>query len=295
MSGLKEIRTRISSIASTQKITSAMKMVSAAKFHKAQEIFFRFRPYSNKVMELLSQMPITTEDTKISKWFAKPQSLKKVALVVVTSNSSMCAGFNHNLLKKVFEDGPKLFSDIWCSENISIFCFGKKGGDAMSKSGFNLALNDSVLAHAPKFESIAEFCQNHLIGPFENGEFDAVYIAYNVFKNPAQQEPTISQFLPFNLPLENIGVNSEENIIFEPEKDYIMGVLIPMAAKTFFYEILLENAIGEHGSRMTAMHQATENASEITKQLKLQYNKARQAAITKEILEIVSGAEALRG
>ncbi len=296
MAGLKEIRTRISSIASTQKITSAMKMVSAAKFHKAQETFYRFKRYSNKVDEVMLQVASAANDPSVGKWFAKPTNAKSIALIIFSSNSSMCAGFNHNLTKKVLEDGPKLWGELWRSNNLKIFCIGKKGAELLTKKGIEPYFIDTELAQSPKFDDASKFCENQVLDPFYNGDFDAVFVAYNEFRNPAVQEPSIKQYLPFAIPEEVLKEsNDSDNLIFEPNKENILKAIIPMALKTSFYEFSLENAIGEHGARMTAMHQATENATELSKQLKFQYNKARQAAITKEILEIVSGAEALRG
>ncbi len=293
MSGLKEIRTRITSITSTQKITSALKMVSAAKFHKAQETINRFKPYSKKVLDVLSQVIPSAPTDTLQKWFNEPKSLENVALVILTSNSSMCAGFNQNLIKKVMDEGPLLFKDIWCTNNLSIFCLGKKGNDFFSKRGFNVKLSNTQIISKPNYETSTAF-STILIEGYLKGDFDAVFVAYNEFKNTAVQEPTISRLLPYRFPEELKLTKTSSNLVFEPSQEYIMEILIPTALKTFFHEMVLENSIGEHGARMTAMHQATENAIELNKNLKLQYNKARQAAITKEILEIVSGAEALK-
>ena len=296
MSGLKEIRTRINSIASTQKITSAMKMVSAAKFHRAQDTFFRFQDYSEKLNEVFLQVSGGAGNSMVNKWFDEPQQLKRVALVMFSSNSSMCAGFNQNLVKKVVDDGPHVFKDLWKTDNLQIFGLGKKGADILGKRGVKVHFVDDEIVLKTDHDRAITFCTEKLLNSFEKGEFDAVYFAYNEFKNPAVQQPVIKRFLPYTKPkgLVNENPNAPE-IIFEPSKDSILESIIPMALKTFFYEVVLENAIGEHGARMTAMHQATENAIDLSKQLRLQYNKARQAAITKEILEIVSGAEALKG
>lgn len=296
MSGLKEIRTRINSIASTQKITSAMKMVSAAKFHRAQDTFFRFQTYSKKLNEVFLQVSGVTGSSSVDKWFNEPEQLKRVALVLFSSNSSMCAGFNQNLVKYLADEGSHVFKDIWNTENLQIFGLGKKGADILSKRGVKVHSVDDEIVVRASYDTAMDFCNEKLLNPFEQGMYDAVYVAYNEFKNPAVQQPVIKRFLPYTKPegKGNANINALE-ITFEPSKDSILETIVPMALKTFFYEILLENAIGEHGARMTAMHQATENAIDLSKELKLQYNKARQAAITKEILEIVSGAEALRG
>jgi F-type H+-transporting ATPase subunit gamma len=293
MSGLREIRTRINSITSTQKITSAMKMVSAAKFHKAQETLSRFKPYSKKVLEVLAQIAPSASAEVLEKWFAKTLKRDRVVLVVLTSNSSMCAGFNQNLLKNIVEFGPSIFKNIWGNDNLSLYCLGKKGNDFFSKRGFNVVYSDVEIVNKPNFQSSAVLFEQ-LSNKFFSKEIDAVYVAYNEFVNPALQTPTIKQFLPFILPDNLASAKTNPDIIFEPNKDYILDLVIPTALKTFFHEMLLENSIGEHGARMTSMHQATENAMELNKALKLQYNKARQASITKEILEIVSGAEALK-
>lgn len=293
MSGLREIRTRINSITSTQKITSAMKMVSAAKFHKAQETISRFKPYSIKVLDVLAQIIPSASPEVLEKWFTKNQKLDRAALVVLTSNSSMCAGFNQNLLKNIVEFGPSIFKSLWCTNNLNLYCLGKKGNDFFSKRGFNIVYNDTEIVNKPNFKSSADLFVE-LSNKFFNKEIDAVFVAYNEFVNPALQTPTIKQILPFVMPEKLVSTSINQDKIFEPNKEYILDLVIPTALKTFFHEMLLENSIGEHGARMTAMHQATENAMELNKALKLQYNKARQASITKEILEIVSGAEALK-
>ncbi|HDP54824.1 MAG TPA: ATP synthase F1 subunit gamma [Bacteroidetes bacterium] len=295
MLGLKEIRTRITSITSTQKITSAMKMVSAAKFHKAQETVLRYSVYSHKIFDILLQVAPTVNesDPQLSKWFIEPTELNSIALIVLTSNSSMCGGFNLNLGKKIIEETPALFGKAW-SSGVDIFCLGKKGGDYLTKRGLNVLEVNTEIANNPNFANSSNFIES-LAKDYLSKKYDAVYVAYNQFKTPALQIPTLKRILPFSIPKNETPKQVEPNLIFEPSKEYIMEVIMPTALKTLFHETLLENAVGEHGARMTAMHQATENANELNKELKLQYNKARQAAITKEILEIVSGAEALKG
>ena len=295
MSGLKEIRTRINSIASTQKITSAMKMVSAAKFHRAQDTFFRFQTYSQKLNDVFFQVSGVIGEPSVKRWFSEPEQQKRVALVVLSSNSSMCAGFNQNLIKQLADAGPEVFPDIWNTDNLQIFALGKKGANLLNRRGIKTSIIDENIVLTTNYDSAIEFCTQKLLNPFEQGVYDAVYIVYNEFKNPAVQQPVIRRFLPYTKPEETTNNASPTEITFEPSKESILETVIPMALKTFFYEKVLENAIGEHGARMTAMHQATENAIELRKDLKLKYNKARQAAITTEILEIVSGAEALNG
>ena len=271
-----------------------MKLVSAAKFHKAQESISRFSPYSNRILKLLSRIAPFAPDEIQKKWFSAPTELKKVGFVVITSNSSMCAGFNLNLLKHFLEEAPLIAGDLWGTEDVGIFCLGKKGGDFLKKrEDLNVKIINSEVVNKPAFSCSADFC-SLLMKQFEKNEFDAIYLVFNYFKNPAVQEPKITPILPFSPPEKDLSEVDPVELLFEPNKEYILDVLIPLGVKTMFHETILENALGEHGARMTAMHQATENAIELNKNLKLQYNKARQASITKEILEIVSGAEALK-
>lgn len=295
MVGLRDIRNRINSIASTQKITGAMKMISAAKFHRAHDSLFRYKTYSNKILDILNQVSptINKDEPNLSKWFTKPSALSSIALVVITSNSSMCGGFNQNMIKTVVEDTPPEFGENW-REITDFYCLGKKGDAYFRKKGYNVVFGDTDIVNNPDYNSSSKFVQT-LIKQYLEQKYDAVYVAFSEFKNPAVQIPTIKQILPFNAPEAKISEPDESDVIFEPTKEYIIEQLIPLALETFFFEMLLENAVGEHGARMTSMHQATENAIEINKDLKLLYNKARQAAITNEILEIVSGAEALKG
>jgi F-type H+-transporting ATPase subunit gamma len=295
MSGLKEIRTRILSVTSTRKITSAMKMVSAAKFHKAQESIYRFEPYFYKTFEVLSQVLTKNKEPDTVKWFSAPESKKNVALIILTSNSSMCGGFNQNIIKKVMEEIPILLPDCPTKTNLTLFCLGKKGADFFQKRKYNLhSASSNLIVNKPTFNYTSPFA-SLIIEEFLNGTYDLVYVAYNMYKNPAVQIPTIAQFLPIVLPEEMQSSTENFRLVFEPSREHILKLIIPKAMKIFLHKLILENAAGEHGARMTAMHQATDNATELIKELKLQYNKARQSSITKEILEIVSGAEALKG
>lgn len=294
MANLKEIRTRIQSVQSTRKITSAMKMVSAAKFHKAQETIFRFYPYSKKVFEVLAQAfqgVLHEEETK--KWFTECSEPKKVAFLVITSNSSMCGGFNQNLIKKVQEEGSTKLSNLWDNNSIDFYCIGKKGSDYFLKKGLSVKSTDTETIDKPNFQSSAKYA-DMLMETFLNNKYDTIYVAYNQFKNPAVQVPVIERFLPIEFP-KNIKVDTTRTTVFEPDSFQIVKTIIPKSLRIKMHGIILEVSAGEHGARMTAMHQATDNATDLIRNLTLQYNKARQAAITKEILEIVSGAEALKG
>jgi len=295
MSGLKEIRTRLSSVTSTRKITSAMKMVSAAKFHKALESIDRFESYYSKTFDILSQIASIATETGMEKWFTPPARNRNVAIVIITSNSSMCGGFNQNLIKKVTDEIPVLFPNYPETTNLSFFCLGKKGADFFQKRKYSILPSpDNDIVNHPTYSGTSSFA-NSLMDGFLNGHYDSVYIAYNQYKNPAVQVPSIIQYLPITVP--EVAPNGFANfrLVFEPDRDYILNSIIPKYLKVHFHWIMLENSVGEHGARMTAMHQATDNATELIKELTLQYNKARQASITKEILEIVSGAEALKG
>jgi F-type H+-transporting ATPase subunit gamma len=292
MSNLKEIRTRIQSVAATRKITSAMKMVSAAKFHKAQEVIARYKPYAKKTYDILNQIAQDQDDTSFIKWFRKVDRPHKAALVVITSNSSMCGGFNQNILKKVSEDLPRLLPELWGTNELEIYCLGKKGNDFFNRKGYNIKMFSSDIIDKPSYSKSAQLA-DLLSGLFINKEYDAVYVVYNIFKNPALQEPVIEKLLPISIEKSTNEISAD--FIYEPSKSQIAEVIIPKTVKVTLHRYILESSAGEHGARMTAMHQATDNATDIIQNLTLQYNKARQAAITKEILEIVSGAEALKG
>lgn len=296
MSNLKEIRTRINSVSSTRKITSAMKMVSAAKYHKAQETIARFEPYSQRLLAVLAQTFLSEIQEAERFWFKQPEATKPEMLIVITSNSSMCAGFNQNLIKATLDQGPSIFPHSWGTERLSIICLGKKGADILTKRGINIASTDSALVEKPHF-NLSFSMADTLLASYSKQAVGRVMVAYNHFRNPAVQVPTIAQYLPILLPKDETKqpVVVHPDTIFEPSKEHITKVLIPKTMRNLFHGYILQNAVGEHGARMTAMHQATDNATELLSNLVLQYNKARQAAITKEILEIISGAEALKG
>ncbi len=292
MSNLKEIRTRIQSVAATRKITSAMKMVSAAKFHKAQEVIAKYKPYASKTFDVLNQIAQDQADSNFLKWFRTTNTPHKAALVVITSNSSMCGGFNQSILKKVSEEMPRLLPELWGTKELEIYCLGKKGNDFFNRKGHCIKLFSSDIVDKPNFSKSAQLA-NVLSEMFLKGEYDAVYVAYNIYKNPAQQEASIEKLLPLSIEKSSSEITAD--FIYEPSKAQIAEVIIPKTVKITLHRYVLESSAGEHGARMTAMHQATDNATDIIQNLTLQYNKARQAAITKEILEIVSGAEALKG
>ena len=284
MANLKEIRNRISSVSSTMQITSAMKMVSAAKLKKAQDAITAMRPYSNKLTELLQGLSATLDADSGSK-FAEQREVNKVLIVAITSNRGLCGAFNSNVIKQV----NHLINGTYSRKDISILAIGKKANDTFSKTN-NVIDNKSDLFDDLTFENAAEIAQM-LMDEFDAGNYDKIELVYNSFKNAATQVVRIEQFLPI-VPVEQDD-NTNLDYIFEPSKAEIVNTLIPKSLKTQLFKAVRDSFASEHGARMTAMHKATDNATELRDQLKLTYNKARQAAITNEILEIVGGAEAL--
>jgi len=295
MANLKEIRTRINSVRSTRKITNAMKMVAASKLKKAQDAVINLRPYHDKLHEILVDLVRSIENEGISSSYLRNGSENKVLLVVITSNKGLCGAFNANIIKKGIDLAHSKYSEQYKNGKLSFFTIGKKGTDFFKSKGYPVyGFNNDVLDDI-SFKKAVPVMQE-VMDRFLNKEFDKIELVYNKFKNAAVQLITVDQFLPVDLNLENGEETEAEhyNYIFEPDKELIIQELIPKSLRTQFYEALLESLAAEHGARMTAMHKATDNAAEIIKDLQLTYNKARQASITNEILEVVSGAEALK-
>ncbi|MDA9103492.1 MAG: ATP synthase F1 subunit gamma [Schleiferiaceae bacterium] len=282
MANLKELRNRITSIGSTMKITSAMKMVSAAKLKKAQDAIVQMRPYSSKLTEILQKASSTLDSSENA--YGEVKEGNKTRLVVITSNRGLCGGFNSSVVKKA--KAYMLDND----EEISIASIGKKAGEAF-KYDARLADSNIQLWDEINFVNASAYAESLMKG-YLAGDFDKVVIVYNSFRNAAVQIPTAEQFLPLALDTEVVDVDTTE-YLYEPSMAEILDDLIPVSLKTQLYAALLDANASEHGSRMTAMHKATDNAQELQGDLKLVYNKARQAAITNEILEIVGGADAL--
>jgi F-type H+-transporting ATPase subunit gamma len=292
MANLKEVRNRIVSVSSTQQITSAMKMVSAAKLRRAQDAITQMRPYANKLKEILENLSASLDSTEGV--YSQQRPVKSVLLIVITSNRGLCGGFNSNVLKTA----SRLAREEYKNCKVSVLCIGKKAADYFKKTeygiigsdmprGLNELFDDLTFAHvAPVAEKIMQ--------TFVGGEFDKMELVYNQFKNAAVQVTTVEQFLPIQPPAQGTKTKSAD-YIFEPNKQFIVEDLIPRSLKTQLFKALLDSHAAEHGARMTSMHKATDNAGALIKELKLTYNKARQAAITNEILEIVGGAEALAG
>jgi F-type H+-transporting ATPase subunit gamma len=282
MANLKEIRNRISSVSSTMQITSAMKMVSAAKLKKAQDAITAMRPYSNKLTEILQSLSSSIDgDNK----YAQKRDVKKVLIVSITSNRGLCGGFNSNIFKKSTELANSVYND----SDVSFVAIGKKGNDFLQKS-FNVESNHIDIFDNLNMENVSLIAES-LMEMFINEDFDKIDIVYNKFKNAATQVVVSEQFLPISDVEDNSNNNSD--YIFEPSKKEIIEELIPKSLKNQLFKAIRDSWASEHGARMTAMHKATDNATELRDQLKLAYNQARQAAITNEILEIVGGAEAL--
>ena len=291
MANLKEIRNRITSISSTRQITSAMKMVSAAKLRRAQDAITQMRPYATKLQEILSNLSASLDST--DGIYSAEREVKNVLIVSITSNRGLCGGFNNNVIKTA----KRLAESEYKEANVTVLSIGKKSSDAFKNT--SLGIKGTMLPrHAETiwdnltFENSSEIAEKLML-QFEEGHQDKIIVIYNQFKNAAVQEIMTEQFLPV-LPPENSEENTNTtDYIFEPNKEFIIQELIPKSLKTQLFKALLDSQASEHGARMTAMHKATDNASDLIDDLKLSYNKARQAAITGEILEIVGGAEAL--
>ena len=294
MANLKEIRNRIVSVSSTMQITSAMKMVSAAKLKRAQDAITQMRPYAEKLQEILSNLSASLDTSENA--YAQEREVKNVLIIPVTSNRGLCGGFNNYIIKKTIELASKTYS----SENVTVLPVGKKAADSFKKTDY-FGNNEHLIKDASdiwgdiNFSSSNELAEK-IMSAYTAGKVDKVVLVYNQFKNVATQIVTEEQFLPIVSAESSTDASATtSDYIFEPSKEEIVTELIPKSLKTQFYKVLLESHAGEHGARMTAMHKATDNAAELNKALKLEYNKARQAAITNEILEIVGGAEALNG
>ena len=287
MANLKEIRNRIASVSSTMQITSAMKMVSAAKLKKAQEAITAMRPYSDKLTELIQDLSASV-DTDQPNPFTVVRQEEKILLVAITSNRGLCGAFNTNVIKETL----RLSKGEFEGKKVELVTIGKKGSDILSKSLPFKSSHDDVFDYLT-FDNTAKVAES-IMEAFAGSEYDKVVLIYNRFKNAATQLITVEPFLPI------VSKSSEEetsnvDYIFEPSQAEIINELLPKSLKIQLFKAIRDSLASEHGARMTAMHKATDNATELRDQLKLTYNKARQAAITNEILEIVGGAEALKG
>jgi F-type H+-transporting ATPase subunit gamma len=296
MPSLKEVRIRIASVKSTQQITSAMKMVAASKLRRAQTAILRLRPYAAKLQEFLMNLSSSLDSTEAGSVYSRQRNPDKVLLIVISSNRGLCGAFNTNIIKKANHVINEKYTAQYKSGQLSLITIGKKATEFFRKRKYNIIeSHDSIFDHLT-FENIAPIAEK-IMKLFEDKQYDRIEIIYNHFKNAGSQSIEHEQFLPVRLvdTKDSRAKAVKVDYIFEPNKDEIIRDLIPKSLKIQFYKTLLDSVASEHGARMTAMHQATDNAKELLKDLSLAYNKARQAAITREILEIVGGAEALRG
>jgi F-type H+-transporting ATPase subunit gamma len=288
MANLKEIRNRISSVSSTMQITSAMKMVSAAKLKKAQDAITAMRPYANTLTSLIQNLSSALEGD-FQNPYTQVRENKKVLLVAITSNRGLCGAFNANIIKKT----RQLIETTYAQSSVSLITIGKKGSEILLKTGKVQSRHDALLDDLT-YENTAELAQS-IMNQFAQQEVDEVVFIYNQFKNAATQIVEVEPFLPILSQSADDKLVNQVDYIFEPGKVEIVNQLLPKSLKMQLFKALRDSMASEHGARMTAMHKATDNATELRNQLKLTYNKARQAAITNEILEIVGGAEALNG
>lgn len=293
MPNLKEVRIRISSVKSTQQITSAMKMVAASKLRKAQNAILKMRPYAAKLKDILQNLSASLDSGEVNV-YTEQRIPEKILLVVITSNRGLCGAFNTNIIRTAVQRIQGEYAAQYNSGNVSILTIGRKATEFFNKRGYKVVSSHDSLFDKLTYETISAVSTS-VMDAFASKQYDRVDIVYNQFKNAAVQKITVEQFLPVE-PLAGETVASKVNtdFIFLPSKEEIVTELIPKSLRIQFYKTVLDSNASEHGARMTAMHQATENAGDLIKELNLAYNKARQASITKEILEIVSGAEALK-
>ncbi|MCX6235411.1 MAG: ATP synthase F1 subunit gamma [Bacteroidetes bacterium] len=295
MANLKEVRNRIASVKSTQQITSAMKMVAASKLRKAQNAILQLRPYASKLQEILQNVASSLENTGDSLYSNKRQ-IEHVLLIPVTSNRGLCGAFNSNVIKATNEHIHKNYQSYLQKGQLYIITIGKYATDFYRKNKYPVVESFDPVFDDLSFENVSKITRL-LMNDYTAGKYDRIDIIYNQFKNASVQKLVIEQFLP----VETIGHQKDggnipvNDYIFEPSREQTVTEIIPKSLKIQFYKAILDSFASEQGARMTAMHQATDNATEILKELRLSYNKARQAAITKELLEIITGAEALKG
>jgi len=296
MANLKEIRIRLNSVKSTRQITSAMKMVSAAKLRKAQEAIIQMRPFASKLQEIQRSASAAVSNDASENVFLQPGASDRVLLVVISSNRGLCGGFNSNVVKKTLSR----ISEKYLSENqgnkLDILCLGKKGYDLLKSKRLSIKDSQHAILEKLTFEDSRKIADT-LIGDFLSKKYRTIELIYNQFRNAAVQDVVAESFLPLTViasPADET-IKALPNPIFEPSVELLLDNLIPMALRIQFHKALLDSLASDHGARMTAMHKATDNATDLIRDLELTYNKARQASITNELLEIVSGANALNG
>jgi F-type H+-transporting ATPase subunit gamma len=293
MSGaLKEVRNRIVSVQSTQQITKAMKMVSAAKLRRAQDAITQMRPYAQKLQEMLGNI-VSNSEGEMSMSLATERPVEKAMIIVVTSDRGLCGGYNSNLIKLAKQVIKNKYAAQYAKGNVTILPIGKKGYEHFLKNGYNVIDTYWEIFSGLSFEKV-QGAAKYAMEAFAKGETDAVEVIYSEFKNAATQEYIAEQFLPVKKAAETKSKKNSD-FIFEPSKEILIAELMPKILNTQLYKAVLDGNASEHGARMTAMDKASDNANELLKSLKISYNRARQAAITTELTEIVSGAAALQG
>jgi F-type H+-transporting ATPase subunit gamma len=298
MANLKEIRTRIASVKSTQQVTSAMKMVSAAKLRKAQDAIVQMRPYADKLNEILTNIS-SNPDSDAENRYAGRTGKERVLIIAITSNRGLCGGFNSNVVKKASELISQTFIEYHKQSKVDIVAIGKKAVDGFKSKGIKISKSYLEIYERLNFQAISEIAQ-WVMDLYSEGVYHHVELVYNQFKNAAVQDLVNEQFLPVKINQSdkmqtlNGKKDFQADYIFEPSVSVIVSKIVPQSLKIQFYKAMLESVASEHGARMTAMHKATDNATVLIRELKLKYNQARQASITNEILEIVSGANAMK-
>jgi len=293
MSGaLKEVRNRIKSVQSTQQITKAMKMVSAAKLRRAQDAITQMRPYSQKLQEMLSNI-VSNTDAEAGSAFTTERPAEKILVILVTSDRGLCGGYNANLIKLARTTIAENYAAQNAKGNVAVWAIGKRGADGMLKLGYKTDIAYRDVFHQLSFDTVMAASQAAMMA-FMNKEFDRVEIVYSEFKNAATQRFRLERFLPIPK-IAKVPGTAVSDFIFEPGKEKLIAELMPKILNTQLFKAVLDANASEHGARMTAMDKASENANELLKELKISYNRARQAAITTELTEIVSGAAALQG
>jgi F-type H+-transporting ATPase subunit gamma len=293
MSGaLKEVRNRITSVQSTQQITKAMKMVSAAKLRRSQDAILQMRPYARKMQEMLSNI-VSSSNAEGGSELTEPRPVENVLIILVTSDRGLCGGYNANLIKLAQQTIREKYAEHHSKGNVMVWCIGKKGYESLTKQGYKTSDKFKDIFLNLKFEQV-QACAQAAVQAYLQKEFDVVEIVYSEFKNAATQVFHVERFLPIPKIEKKVGT-SNADFIFEPDINQLLTEMMPKILNTQLFKSVLDASASEHGARMTAMDKATENAYELIKALKLSYNRARQAAITTELTEIVSGAAALNG
>lgn len=294
MANLKEIRTRINSVKSTRQITSAMKLVAASKLRKAQNAIIALRPYSYKIQEIMGNLSDSLGEHTENPYL-RESDVNNILLVSIASNKGLCGPFNANIIKETERRVHQNFNSLYENGGVHLLTLGKKLTEYFGKRDYHLTGNHDEIYDNLTFENSTAIAKELMQG-FKEKQYDKIYLVYNKFINPATQQVKFEQFLPLEpLQDETSNTDMQTDYIFEPSKNEIVEELIPKTLKIHFYQALLDSNAAEHGARMTAMHQATDNATELINDLQLKYNKARQESITNQIIEVVSGAKALEG